>query len=412
MISSEAKAEWRKNWAMVIAAMAGFSVSTLGVHSMGLFIGPIGTEFGWSRATTTSSLTIFAILAAPLAPVAGFLIDRLGSRRLAVPGIILFSTTFASLGTINGSIWMWWGLWCLLALCSITVHTAVWTTAIAQRFSTGRGLALAITLSGTSLTQIIAPPLTNYLIAGWGWRSAYITLGLGWGAVALTLVVLFFHDFRSVAASKTKAAAGPAILGGLTLGDAMRSVRIWRIAAAELLVSTINVSLIVHMVPLLEWRGLTLTEAARVAGLVGFFAIAGKVITGVLLDRGESRWLPAISLWLPSIACLLVMNPGNLGALAYVAAAVFGYAVGAYFQIITYLTSRYAGLANFGQIFGIMAGLMAVGTGIGPLAASGIFDLTGAYTLWLLACIGMSTVAGCLVFNLGRYPDWPPASVR
>lgn len=403
--AASARDEWRRNWPLVVAAVAGFSVSSLATHSMGLFLGPVGDAFGWSRAEVTSGLTIFAILTAPLAIVAGILIDRVGSRRLAIPGIILFSAIFASFGMTSGSLWSWWAQWTLFAMASPFVHIAIWTTAIARSFAAGRGLALGVTMCGTSITQIVAPSLANLLIEGVGWRGAYVGLGIGWGSIALALVLIFFRDGRAPAVPQAEAALTPA-RPGLTFRQALGSVVILRIAATELLVSLVNLSLIIHMVPILTSGGIAKANAAAIAGSIGLFAIVGKLATGWLLDRSQSGWIPSVSLWLPIATCLALLAPGDIGALLYVATAVFGYAVGAYFQIVTYLTTRYAGLANFGKIFAIMAGLMAIATGVGPLLAGMVFDAYGTYRPWLLVGAGLSLVAGFMVLRLGPYPDW------
>lgn len=396
--------EWQENWPMVVAAMAGFSLSTISTHSMGLFMDPLSEEFGWSRAQISSGLSIYAVLSVPLALLAGAMIDRWGSRPIAIAGIILFSLAFASLGLADGSMSLWWAQWAMFSLCALGVHTAVWTTAVSSRFSSGRGLALAVTLCGSSVTQIVAPITANALIDDLGWRQAYFWLGLGWGTIALVLALFFFRDARNL--GPRHPAVAPPTMGGLTLKQALRNVRIWRIAGTELLTSMLVMSIIVHFVPILTSGGVERSTAAAIAGSVGFAAICGKLFTGWLLDRAQSSWIPTVSLWLPAVACLLLLDPGWFSGAAVVAAALFGYAVGAYFQIVTYLTTRYAGLKNFGKIFGLMAALMAIGTGIGPVLAGHVFDVTASYRSWLFVAIGFSLVAGVLIFRLGPYPDW------
>jgi predicted MFS family arabinose efflux permease len=51
-------------------------------------------------------------------------------------------------------------------------------------------------LAGTALAQAVGAPLTNTLVEGFGWRAAYLWLGLGWGGVALVLSLLFLYDAR------------------------------------------------------------------------------------------------------------------------------------------------------------------------------------------------------------------------
>jgi predicted MFS family arabinose efflux permease len=52
-----------------------------------------------------------------------------------------------------------------------------WTLVLAGAFDRERSLAIAFTLGGVSLCQILAPPLAQGLIADFGWRVAFIALG-------------------------------------------------------------------------------------------------------------------------------------------------------------------------------------------------------------------------------------------
>ena len=401
-----AMAEWRRNWPMVIAAMVGFSLSTISFYTLGLFVEPLGREFGWSRAQISSGLPIYSMLLVPLAPLVGAAVDKWGSRRFALFGTLVVGIAFASFGLTNGSFAMWWAQWAIFTIASLGVHTAIFTTAVASRFENGRGLALAATLCGSSLAQVFAPVVTNQLIATFGWRWAYAYLGLGWGGLAFFLVLLFFHDRRSLVAKAMGTAEVLVQQGGLGVVEALRSLRLWRIALTELLTSTLVMSLVVHFVPMLTDKGVDRSVAAAAAGTVGILAIGGKLLTGFLLDRSQSSWIPTLSLWVPAIACVLLLQKGSVTATFFVAAGLFGYALGSYIQTVSYLASRYAGLRNFGKIFGLMASLMALGSGMGPVLAGRFFDVTGSYDLWLKICIALSIVAGLLVYRLGPYPAW------
>ena len=81
---------------------------------------------------------------------------------------------------------------------SALIRQTVWSRAIAGAFETSRGMALATMLTGMALTSALAPSIGNALIAGLGWRAAYVALGLGWGGLAFALLVLFFHGWSKL----------------------------------------------------------------------------------------------------------------------------------------------------------------------------------------------------------------------
>lgn len=185
-----AREEWKLHWPLVLAAAVGFSFHAVATYSLGLFMEPLGAEFGWSRAEISAGLTLSALLSVPLSPVVGAMIDKWGVRRLAIPGLILKMGVLSLFATANGSSAQWYALWVLYALVALAVKSTVWTMAVSGVFTTGRGLALAVTLTGTAISQTLVPPITHLLIEGIGWRGAYVALGLGWGAPALLLVAL------------------------------------------------------------------------------------------------------------------------------------------------------------------------------------------------------------------------------
>ena len=99
--------EWKRGWRLVLACCIGFSFFSLLTHTMGMFMQPIGKEFGWSRTLLSAGVTISGIATALLSPPFGILIDRFGSRRLALPGIVVTAFAVSLIALANGSAVQW-----------------------------------------------------------------------------------------------------------------------------------------------------------------------------------------------------------------------------------------------------------------------------------------------------------------
>lgn len=404
-----AGSEWRQHWPLALAAMIGLSLASVAGYSLTVFLGPLTREFGWSRAQAVIGLTIVALLAVPLSPVVGAVVDRWGSRRLALPGVVLSGLAFAAFGLANGSTVQWIVLWVAYAIVALSIKTTVWTAAVSSVFSVNRGLALAVTLCGTAVAQTLAPLIAQWLVSTWGWRQAFVWMGLGWGAVAFLLVLFFFFDARDHERDRVRqggAAAAPAALGGLTLGQAYRTPVILRIAAAVLLTTLLGSAVTIHKVPILTELGLSLAGAAWIASSAGVAGIAGKILTGWLYDRTRSDWISPLSMGLPAVAFGLMLPPLRSTESVIAGMVLLGYASGAQLQVVTYLVSRHGGLRHFGKIFGVLASLLAAGTGVGPLLAGILYDQSGAYAPLLMLGVPVGLLCGALVARLGPYPDW------
>lgn len=404
-----AREEWRQYGALALAAGVGFSFASFMSPAIGLFMAPLQSEFGWGRTLLSSGSAIGAALSLLLSPLFGALVDRFGSRRLAIGGIIATSLAIAGFSTLNGAPIGWIGLWFAYALASMTIHATTWTTAVAGVFETNKGLAIGVTLSGSAAASAIVPPLANWLITNAGWRAAFVWMGLGWGSIALILCLLFLFDAhdrrRSVAAMQGEPASAPS-LAGLTIAEARRDSSLWRVALATYLILTITIGITVHQVPIIVSTGVSRTNAAWLASMAGIAGIVGKVVTGTLLDRFHVRWIGGLTLASTAIAYPLLLEPLRAPTLIAIAMLINGYAAGTKLQLCGYLTARYAGMRNYGAIFGFMASLIALAAGTGPLLAGLVFDQNGNYDLFLIAGTFISVVSGALVFSLGRYPNW------
>jgi predicted MFS family arabinose efflux permease len=407
--------EWKRGWTLVLACFVGFSFFSVPTASAGVFMEPIAGEFGWGRTLVTAGTSMTSVVTALLSPAVGMLIDRWGARRLALPGVVATAFAIAAIGLANGSPAQWLAIWALYALVSISVKTTVWTAPVSGHFVTGRGLALALVLAGTAAAQAISPPLCNWLIDNYGWRSAYVWTGLGWGAVTLLLCWLFLYDRkdrdRGVEAVTGSASASPD-LPGLSIAEAWRSRPLRSIALSTFVMMLLSLGLQVHQVPILTGAGVSRANAAWLASLFGLAGIGGKLVTGALLDRYRPNWIGGLTLAANGLAFLFLLDGLRTPGLIVTAIVINGYSAGTKLQICTYLTASYAGLRNIGAVFGAMYSLVSLGSGLGPMIAGFVFDATGGYTPFLLAGTVGCLFCGLLVLLLPPYPDWqnPPTA--
>jgi predicted MFS family arabinose efflux permease len=411
MVASMAASEWRAQWPLVLSAMVGLSFGGLPAASLGLFMEPLNAEFGWSSAQVSAGMTVMAVVSLLLAPLAGAVLDRFGSRRVALPGLALSGAAFAAFSLMSGPYLQWLAAWLVLSLAMLFIRMMVWNRAVASAFTASRGMAVAVLLTGLAVGQAAVPPLTNWLIETVGWRNTYVALGLGWTGLAFALVALFFRESAS-ATQRAGQAPLPAALPGLTLREAMRDKALIKIAIATALQTGLAAAVAIHLVPLLVSSGLDRSTGAALAGVLGLFSLVGKLFNGWMIDRYTSGLIPFSAFSMPAIAYVLFWQGASSLPMLAAAAAIAGYSGGASLHMTNYLATRYAGLGHFGKIFGVISSLMGLAAGISPLVAGLIFDSTGSYDLLLIAGVPLALIAGLLVSTLGRYPEFKlPAGI-
>jgi MFS family permease len=144
--------------------------------------------------------------------------------------------------------------------------------------------------------------------------------------------------------------------------------------------------------------------AAAAVGVMGITSIAGRLVTGLLLDRWNGPLIGAVSFGLPVIAACFWLNFDGTLLSAVVIAACLGLSLGAEIDIIAYLSTRYFGLKNYGAIFGTIVGVLAFGGGVGPTLAGLVYDKTHSYGIFAWATMPAFILSAAMIGSLGRYP--------
>ncbi len=338
------------------------------------------------------------------------LVDRWGPRRLGVPGSLVFAMGFGALGLTTGNIWVWWGLWFMLAFAFITIKPLIWTTAVASTFDKQRGLAFAVAMCGNGIASTFTPSLATWAIAEHGWRLAFPIVGGTVGLIAFPILFLFLHSGADRALAKKKQPRKDAPIDttperelyGLTTREALRTPAFYKIGLAAFLFTVAAIGLVPNMIPILSSFGMTRGEAAAIAGVAGISSIVGRLVTGVLLDRFNPNIIAGVIVLLPVVSCLLLLqSPGSI-PVAIVAAVIIGVALGSEVDVIAFVTARQFGTLRYGTIFGVMSGLWSLATATGPFLVNRSYDVTGSYVTAIEVAIPLFLITSVLLFWLGR----------
>lgn len=400
-------AEWKAHGLLIPVSLFGMALVALHPYSLGVMFAPLEAEFGWSRSEIATGPLITALTTLLLAPVGGRAVDRYGPRRIAMIGLPLFSAAVAMISLAGPNILSWWALYGLLAGALVLIYPSVWTAAVVRRFSRNRGLALAITLSGTGVAAAVFPVIAANLVTTFGWRGAYIGLGIISFVVVFPLVVLFFD--RSEIPAMAQPEATRAMADGKPKGE-LTAPKFVRLAAAAFVYSLCITVLGINAVPILMEDGFDLIVAAEVAGLLGIGTIVGRLLGGLLLDRIDARFVACGSGLGAVVAVSILLGFEQSTMAASLACFSLGLAAGAEFDACAYLCTRHFDPRNFAALFGTIGGLSGAASGVAPLLASAVYDRLGSYDPVLIGMIPVLIIACLLFLSLGRYPgDLEPA---
>ncbi len=395
--------EFKRGWPIVLASLLGIclGLAPMPFYTIGIFAPHLAAEFGWSIGEIMGGITITTVMAIWSVPLAGVLAERLGVRRVALASQVLFAFAFMAMALSNGSLLLYYFTWCLIAVLGAGTLPITWTKAVNQWFDVRKGLALGVSLMGTGVFGIFCKPLVTWMIEGFGWRAAYVGLGLLPLLIAFPVAFVLFRDTDNV----QRAGAGGAARahGGLTLRETLREWRFWLIAAALLPISFALGGPVPNMENILKQAGLTPALVLGLTPLIGLSALIGRLAGGWLLDR---FWAPGVGfsiLSLPGLSCWLLASPSLDYPTAAVSILLIGFALGVEYDLVAFFVARYFGLRSYSAIYGVLYVCFALGAGFGPLVFGWDFDANGNYRLALTSSFAALLLSAASLLLLGRY---------
>src|SRR5215510_13974415 len=213
-------------WSVVGVLWVTLAIASGLYFSFPIFYVALLEEFGWSRGATAAAFSISSVVQGMLSPVVGMLVDRFGPRRVMLGGACLLAGACVLSGQI-GSLWSLYTVTGVLAAAGVCAVSWIPSAALMARwFTERRGSMMGLAFSGMGAGVLAIGPLAQVLIAAYGWRAAYVALGLGTLAVLVPLIWLGVRE-APVMPPRTRGEATGLTAGitppGEEVGGALRS---------------------------------------------------------------------------------------------------------------------------------------------------------------------------------------------
>ncbi len=301
---------------------------------------------------------------------------------------------------MDGSLWMLYLAYGMMALLGAGTIPVTWTQAITHNFYAKRGLALGITLAGTGICAMAMPYYCVWLLDSYGWRSAYLGIALVPLFLALPVVYLWMKPFNR--SGEVPEALAPQV--GMTLKQAARGYRFWLLLVTIFLAYMGFSGIGPNLFASLTDDGMESSRAATVASVFGGAIIVGRVVVGYLVDRFWAPGVATCALVLPVVGAMIFAGSPEF-ALACVAAFLIGFAAGAELDLMSFLAARYFGLKHYGKIYSVMYATLAVCSGTAPMLFAQVFDATASYDIGFWIVSALFALSAILVLGLGAYPS-------
>jgi MFS family permease len=302
--------EFKLGWRALLVAVVGVatSVNATLLYGFSSMIGPLEKAFGWTRAELQPAITFLFLGAIISSQVVGWLNKRYGLRRVTLISLVALVCGFLLLTQIRGSVWSLYIGFMMIAWAGLGTLQVTWTNLVNLWYERNRGLALAITLSGTGVAAIVMPPLVTRVTGQYGWQGGFVVMAMLAAVFAIPLVAVWMRANISEAGSASHSPAVP--LTGMAFREGLRTAKFWRCNIALTLVVSAILGIVTNGVPILRERGMSATEAGQIFSSFGISLILGRIVVGYLVDRLWAPGVAAVALALPAIGCVLFAFAG------------------------------------------------------------------------------------------------------
>ena len=391
-------------WVIVSASalMLALSMGMI-VNGTSVFFTPLFEEFGWQRGAVslinTSGLVGLAI--------GGIFMGRIADKA-PIRWVVLFGATVIGLCMLGASqadvLWQFYLLFFIAGFLGASALFVPLIANVGNWFKTGAGLALGIASAGQALGQGGMPYVLALLIGALGWRDALMSVGITMLVLLISLAMLIKQPPKISTRLDAGSTDNSLIDGADTTLIPPNTLAVWLGAAAILCCICMSVPLM-HLVPLMQDRGLSLEDAGSVLLVMLTVAIVGRVVFGKLADMiGAIRTYWIASCW-QTVLVFFFLQVDTLQGY-YIFAIIYGFGYAGVMTGILISARVLTPASKRASVLGIVLFFAYLGHGIGGYQGGYFFDLTGNYTLTYanaaMAGILNLILVGALYFTTNR----------
>jgi len=365
---------------VVVSAVTMFSSGPGQSFTFSVFLDSISTDLNVSHTAIATAYAVATLVAAFLLPRMGKQLDRYGPRKTLIVIGCLLGIGCLFFGAAANILWLAVGF-AVLRFMGQGATMMSSANLVSHWFSRRRGFAMSLMGLGFAASMAIHPPLGSYLIEQWGWRRAWVVLGvLTWIIMLLPLIFLVYDKPESIGLQidgdkpdNTGNADKQTPVNGLTLAQAKVSQAFYLLCGFWFTIAALITVLHFFQVSILTERGFDDQVAAQLFPISAITMIITMPFIGRLFDTVRTRYVIAAALLTNALALFGITFVSNYaGAVAY--AITFGVTNAFMMTIFGYLWPRYFGRAHLGSIQGVGQMFGVVGASLGPLPVGYAID--------------------------------------
>jgi MFS family permease len=347
-----------------------------------VFLLPLEREFGWARSQLTSVYSMYLLVGAFIAPLAGTLFDRFGPRTTYSGGLLCLAAAFF-LASSLGNLWEFYLFVGVMIGVGVGLVGMVPASALLTRWYRARlSTAIGIAFSATGMGGLVFVPLAQGLIGLYDWRVTYRILAVVLlVAVPFALFAIPWKSFVMGLQDSVSARDARQVGEGWNVRSAMRTRLYWALVQVFFFTAAAMFIVLVQAVVYFIDIGFSPITAATAYGVTGMLSVVSVSLSGLLAERFGFRQVVSASFAGTATGVLVLLALSYLPAAALLAlfVLVFGLCMGVRGPIISAIATRHFAGPRVATIYGTIYSANAIGAAFGSLMGGVLHDFTGGY---------------------------------
>ncbi|MEU9837068.1 MFS transporter [Streptosporangium sp. NPDC048047] len=389
-------------WTVLLLCWASFTMTSLDRSTWGPASASVGEALGVSLAGLGVIATAYYVGYVISNAGGGFLTDWLGARNILSGSLFVagaFMVLFGSSPSAGAGI----AFQALIGLFAGADYAAgvkliaVWFT------PQGRGLAMGVFMTATSLGTVIANAVVPRLIRSSGWETSYHVFGV----VSMVLAVVCFLLLR-------RRAPGAGGEGNAAAGEGPRKPDVRPLVGNRdlLLLGLAGFGGLWGTYGFITWsntlmvkgNGVDPVTAGTVVVVFAIVAVVSKPLVGLVTDLiGRGRRIPSIAVLLFFVAALLVFGSMSTPLQFLLVAPFLGIGAYLYSPLMVAMIPELSGSRLAGSAAGATNAVWQLGSVIVPVVIGAIFQATGSFFA-AFAALAVGPLVGAILMFFVREP--------
>jgi len=388
---------------LVTLVLVAFLFNTLGrglTETFAVFVLPVEAALGASRAEITLTYSIYMLVHGIAAPFAGQVIDRLGARLTYGMGLLLLGGGYVLGAGATSLTHYYLTVGVMPGLGAAFLGMVVASSLLSRWFTRGIGSMMAVPYAAVGFGVLIGPPVTQWLIETYDWRTAHAALGYASLSLLPLLLVLPLGRITGGSPEWQTTRAATLTAGSLwTVSRAARTPAFWALFFVYFWTALAAYSVLPQSVAFLVEQDFDPLVAAGALGISGGLSTIGIVGMGWASERFGRLRSVVVSyvISMTGIACLLAIIWVPSLIFVYLFVLCFGLMQGVRGPVIAALVAILYRGGAVGSIFGALSLALGLGAGVGSWLSGLLHDLTHDY----VASFGLAITAS--LFGLITY---------